>query len=242
VTPFTPRRADATETRIGPEPASRRDPRARAVRAAAAVAAGALALAAVHPALAHVVKPFGPYSVALGWVHEPAYIGFDNAVQVIVKDAKGTPFTGITDKDLTVEVSFGSQRMDAQPLVPTADPDTGLGIPGEYEMHFIPTAPGAYTFHIHGAINGTPVDETATSSDTTFDEVKSDSDVEFPAKVPSTSDLATRLDRVSARVDSLQRSQPPDALPVALVALFAAFILGGAGVIIGLGARRRGAL
>lgn len=238
MTSFASRRAAASQT---PVPTRRRRPRrATVVRAAAALAAGALGLAAVHPALAHVVKPFGPYSVALGWIHEPAYVGFDNGVQVLVKDAKGNPFTNITDKDLTVEVSLGSQKMSAQPLVPSADPDTGLGIPGEYEMHFIPTAPGNYTFHIHGAINGTPVDETATASDTTFDTVHSDADVEFPAKVPSTSDLATRLDRVSARVDGIQGSMPPNALPVATVALIAAVVLGGAGIVIALGARRRG--
>jgi hypothetical protein len=238
VTPFASRRAGATET---PEPSrSRRPRRAAPVRAAAALAAGALGLAAVQPALAHVVKPFGPYSIALGWLHEPAFVGVDNAVQVLVKDAKGNAFTGITDKDLTVDVSLGSQAMKTQPLVPSADPDTGLGTPGEYEMHFIPTAPGNYTFHIHGAVSGTPVDETATASDTTFATVTDDSDVEFPAKVPSTGELATRLDRVSTRVDDLQRSQPPNAMPLASIALVAALFLGGAGIAVGLGARRRG--
>ena len=238
MTPFASRRAGATQ-RPGP---SRPHParRASAARATAVLAAGALSLAAIHPALAHVVKPFGPYSIALGWLHEPAYVGFDNAVQVIVKDDKGKPVTSITDKDLTVEVSLGSQRMDAKPLVPTADPDTGLGTPGEYEMHFIPTAPGNYTFHIHGAVNGTPVDETATASDTTFSEATAASDVEFPSKVPSTGDLATRLDRVGARVNAVQRSTPPDALPVAIAALIVAIVLGGGGVILALGARRRG--
>ncbi|HEV7467657.1 MAG TPA: hypothetical protein VGP96_15260 [Candidatus Dormibacteraeota bacterium] len=210
----------------------------RAVRAgAAALAAGALSLGAVHPALAHVVKPFGPYTIALGWLHEPAYVGFDNAVQVIVKQ-DATPVTDITDKDLTVEVSLGGRTMDATPLVPTADPDTGLGTPGEYQMHFIPTAPGNYTFHIRGRIKDTPVDETATASDKTFAPVTSPVDVEFPAKVPSVTDLSTKVDRVSARVDRVESR--PDALPTALVALAAAIVLGGAGIGLGLAARRRG--
>jgi hypothetical protein len=209
----------------------------RAVRAcAAALVAGALSLGAVHPALAHVVKPFGPYTIALGWLHEPAYVGFDNAVQVIVKQDT-TPLTDITDKDLTVEVSLGGQKMDATPLVPTADPDTGLGTPGEYQMHFIPTAPGNYTFHITGKIKDTPVDETATASDKTFATVDNPASVEFPAKVPSVTDLSTKLDRVSARVDKVESR--PDALPTALVALVAALVLGGAGIGLGLSARRR---
>jgi hypothetical protein len=210
----------------------------RALRAgASALAVGALSLGAVHPALAHVVKPFGPYTIALGWLHEPAYVGFDNAVQVIVKQG-GAPVTDITDKDLTVDVSLGGQRMGAVPLVPTADPDTGLGTPGEYQLHFIPTAPGDYTFHINGKIKDTPVDETATASDKTFASVTNPADAEFPAKVPSVTDLSTKLDRVGARVDRLEGK--PDALPTALVALAAAIVLGGAGIGLGLSARRRG--
>jgi len=104
--------------------------------------------------------------VALGWLHEPAFVGFDNAVQVLVKQGEA-PFTDITDKDLTVAVSVGGKRMDPQPLAPTADPDTGLGTPGEYEFHFIPTVPGAYTFHLKGKIKDTPVDETVTAGDKT---------------------------------------------------------------------------
>ena len=203
---------------------------------AAALAAGALSLGAVHPALAHDVHPFGPYTVALGWLHEPAFVGFDNAVQVLVKQGD-TAFTDITDKDLTVEVSVGGRKMDPQPLAPTADPDTGLGTPGEYEFHFIPTVPGAYTFHLTGKIKDTPVDETATASDKTFATVDNPASVEFPAKVPSVTDLSTKLDRVSARVDKVESR--PDALPTALVALVAALVLGGAGIGLGLSARRR---
>src|ERR1041385_8968957 len=120
-------------------------------RIAAIAAAATMSLAIVHPASAHVVNPFGPLSVALGWLHEPAYVGFDNAVQVIVKQGD-TAVSDLTNKDLTVEVSLGNQKMGAMPLVPTADPDTGLGTPGEYVMHFIPTTPGNYTFHIKGAV------------------------------------------------------------------------------------------
>ncbi len=209
----------------------------RTVRAGiAGLAAGALSLGAVHPGLAHVVKPFGPYSIALGLLHEPAYVGFDNAVQVLVKQGDAA-FTDITDKDLTVEVSIGSQRMDAMPMVPTADPDTGLGTPGEYEMHFIPTVPGAYSFHLKGKIKDTPVDETVTASDKTFNLVQDAGAVQFPARIPSATDLSTKLDRVSARVDKVESR--PDALPTALVALLAALVLGGAGIALGLSARRR---
>ena len=213
----------------------------RALRAAAvAVVAGGLSLGAVHPVFAHDVHPFGPYTIALGWLHEPAYVGMDNAVQVLVKqDDKA--FTGITDKDLTVVVSLDKQKMDSMPLVPSADPDTGLGIPGEYEMHFIPTTPGNYTFHISGKVNGTPVDETVTASDKTFATVDNPTDVEFPNKVPTNSDLSTKLDRVTSRVSAVEgRSIPPDSQPLAVIALIVAIVLGGGAFLMAVGARRKG--
>ena len=66
---------------------------------------------------AHVLKDFGPYSVALGWVHEPTYVGQLNAVQVVVKDAPAKPVTDIADGDLTVVVSAGGQDSASFSLV-----------------------------------------------------------------------------------------------------------------------------
>jgi hypothetical protein len=198
---------------------------------AAALAAAVLSLGAVRPVLAHDVHTFGPLTVALGWVHEPAYVGVDNAVQFIVKKGDA-PVTDITDKDVKVQVSLGNQKMDAMPLVPTADPDTGLGLPGEYEMHFIPTAPGNYTFHVTGTIDGTPIDDNVTASDKTFATVDNPTDVEFPAKLPTNTDLSTKLDRVSQRVTALEgRSIPPNAMPVAVIALVVALLLGGGALV-----------
>jgi len=202
-------------------------------RIAVAAAAALMSLAIVHPASAHDVHPFGPLTVALGWLHEPAYAGYDNAVQVIVKQGD-TPVSDITAKDLTVEVSLDNQKMDAKPLTPTADPDTGLGMPGEYELHFIPTTPGNYTFHIKGSIKGTPVDETVKASDKTFASVDNPSDVQFPAKVPTNADLATKVDKLSPRIDAVQASAKDSttsasddashALVVGLIALVVALV------------------
>jgi hypothetical protein len=175
------------------------------IRIVAVAAAATMSLAIVKPAAAHDVHTFGPLTVALGWVHEPAYVGADNAVQVIVKQGD-SPVTDITDKDLTVDVSLGSQKMGPMPMIPTADPDTGLGIPGEYEMHFIPTAPGNYTFHLSGTVKGTPVDETVTASDKTFNTVQDSTAAQWPNKVPSPAELATRVDKQAPRIDAVQAS------------------------------------
>jgi hypothetical protein len=199
-----------------------------------AIALMAIGLASVTtPVAAHIVKQVGPYTVALGWVREPTYVGQLNAVQVVIKDAKGNPVSDLSADDLKVVVSTAGQQSDPMSLAPTFDEDTGLGIPGDYEAPMIPTAPGDYTFHVTGTIHSTKIDETATSSDTTFDTVVDPSAVQFPSKLPAVGDLATRLERVDARVQG-QISAANDAKSSAQGALVAGLTVGGAGVLIGL--------
>jgi hypothetical protein len=201
-----------------------------------AIALLAIGLASVAtPAAAHTVKQVGPYSVAIGWVREPTYVGQLNAVQVVIKDSKGNPVSDLSADDLKVVVSTAGQQSDPMSLAPTFDEDTGLGIPGDYEAPLIPTAPGDYTFHVTGTIHSTKIDETATSSDTTFDSVVDPSAVQFPNKLPAIGDLATKIDRVDARVQA-QATAASDASSSADTAFFVGLTAGGAGVLIGLAA------
>jgi hypothetical protein len=176
--------------------------------------AAAAAVLIASSAQAHVLKDFGPYSVALGWVHEPTYVGQLNAVQVVVKDAKGKPITDIGDGDLKVVVTVGGQDSAPLDLVATYDEDTGLGIPGDYEAPLVPTVPGDYTFHLTGKINDTTVDETATSSDATFNSAVDETAIQFPTKIPTLTEITTRLDRLDARVAAVASASPA---PVAVV-------------------------
>lgn len=221
----------------------------------AALGVASLSLVSVQHAAAHGVVQAGNLTVAIGWLHEPAYVGNDNAVQVLVKDAQGNPLTSITDKDLQVEVSLGSQKTQPQPLVPTFDSDTGLGLHGEYEYHLIPTAPGNYTFHIFGKIAGaTPFDQTMSASSSTFNEVVEQSSAQFPNKVPSNVELNQKIDAVSTRANSdasnAQSAQTAAvaaqhsaddaktaanrALVIGIVALVVGALLGGAGLFVAL--------
>ena len=75
-----------------------------------------LALAVSATASAHVVKQFGSYSVAMGWLHEPTYVGVENSVQVIVKDGSGNPVNDLQPGDLQVVVSTAGQQTAALPL------------------------------------------------------------------------------------------------------------------------------
>lgn len=219
--------------------------RAAATCGAALALAAALTMATAQPALAHDVHTFGPYTIALGWLHEPAYVGEQNAVQVLVK-RNGTPVTDLTDKALTVDVSIGSAVAAARALVPTADPDTGLGTPGELENAIIPTTPGAYTFHLEGSIHGVPVDESVTASDTTFDIVKEPAAAEFPTQVPGSADLSRKVGAVDSRAAAAAQAAADahDAGNRALAVAIAGVVLAALGIgatrLVGRGARRPG--
>src|SRR5205807_2284822 len=173
----------------------------RALIPAAVMAGATLALTAVSTASAHVIQQFGAYSIAIGWLHEPTFASQQNAVQTLVKDAKGNPVDDLAGGDLKVQIVFGSQMSDTMPLNPTFDPDTGLGARGEYDATFTPTAPGDYTFHLTGNVHGTNVDQSFTSSDKTFDTVKDPTTIQFPAKVPAAADLSARIDRITPRLN-----------------------------------------
>ena len=204
-------------------------------RSFAVAASGAAILAILVAGLtsAHVVNQFGPYSIALGWLHEPAYVGADNAVQVIIKDASGKPVDDVPASDLGVTVAAGGQTSAVLPLNASSDPDTGLGTPGEYTAHLTPTIPGDYTFHLAGTVHGTAVDETVSSSDTTFDAVQDQAAAEFPAQIPSTTDLSGKVDRLDGRITAAQAAVT-DASDAASRALLVGVTLGGLGVVLGL--------
>ncbi len=210
---------------------------------AASVTTLSVLLAGATSAAAHDVHTYGAVTLSLGWVTEPAYVGVPNAVQVIVRDASGKPITTITDKDLTVTITAaGGAPLSNQPLVPTADPDTGLGLAGEYEFHFIPTAPGAYTFHVTGTVAGQAIDDNVTSSDSTFDEVTDPTTVDYPAKIPSTSDISTKTDRVDARAQAAQQAADAahsTAVIAVIVAVVAVVLAIGSGTAAMLTLRRR---
>jgi hypothetical protein len=178
--------------------------RIRALWLAALLAIPIVGIATAVSASAHVLKTFGTYSVAMGWLHEPTYAGELNAVQVIVKDAKGSAVTDLNDGDLKVQVSQAGKSTNVLPLNGTFDPDTGLGTPGEYLASIMPTVPGDYTFHLTGSIHGTAVDETATSSDSTFNTVKDASAIEFPTQPLTTTALSQNIVRVDGRVSTAQ--------------------------------------
>ena len=204
-----------------------------------ALVLGALVVASIAPAFAHEIRKVGRYQFTVGWGSEPAYAGFENSVQFILKDLKGNPVTTLTDS-LKVEVVFQGQTKTFS-LEPTFDPDTGLGTPGDYRAWLIPTRPGNYTFQFVGSIGSQKVDQSFTSSATTFDPVTTPADVQFPAKDPSNADLSNLVQAVNGRtaaatsVADKGKSTAGTALILAIIGL----VLGAGGIAVGVAGRRK---
>src|SRR5712664_395448 len=85
----------------------------------------AMSIGLAAPAFAHEQRTVGRYKFTVGWGEEPLYAGFKNSVQFILAESKGKPVTDLGDS-LKLTVEFSGQTVTL-PLVPTFDPDTGLG-------------------------------------------------------------------------------------------------------------------
>lgn len=199
-----------------------------------------VACMAATPASAHETRGGGSVRFVVGWGDEPTYTGFKNSVQVTVTEASGTPVTDLGDT-LKVEVIKGAERTTL-PLVPNFRAG-GPGKPGDYRAWLTPTRPGSYTFRLTGTVRGQSVDESFTSSPTTFNEVEDMTSIAFPAKDPSTGQLATRIDREVPRLESELRNAEDSADGARALAL-AGVLVGVVGLLTAAGAlvlaRRRG--
>lgn len=193
------------------------------------LAAGAALAVATTPASAHETRADGPVRFVVGWGDEPTYTGFKNSVQVIVTEASGAPVTDLGDT-LKVEVIKGTDKATL-PLVANFRVD-GSGTPGDYRAWLTPTRPGSYTFRLHGTVRGQTVDESFASSKTTFNEVQDMTSIAFPAKDPSTGQLATRLDRAVPRLERALAEAEDQADGARTLAL-AGVVAGAAGLLTG---------
>jgi hypothetical protein len=194
--------------------------------------AGLVTLALTGPALAHEDRTVNGYDWAVGFGDEPAYAGFPNSVQLLLSK-NGKPVTNIPG-NLKVAVQFGSQTKDLQ-LEPNFEVGE-FGTPGDYRGFFIPTRPGAYTFHFTGTFAGSNVNESFTSGPKTFSEVDNPTDPEFPVQDPSNGELADRLTRevprLTAAIDA-SRSAAEDQAATARTIAIVALVVGGIALVVG---------
>ena len=170
----------------------------RRTAAAAAVVAVLLVPLLAVPASAHGEHKVANYTLEVGFGTEPGYAGVTNSVQVMISN-NGRPVTDA--KGLKVAVSTG----DAEPRQMALEPYFGddFGEPGDYRAFFIPTAPGAYTFKLTGSLGGKRIDQSYTSGKDGFDEIVDPSEAQYPAPEPTGSQLTTRLDRETDRINAV---------------------------------------
>jgi hypothetical protein len=150
---------------------------------------GALAVSALiaGPAFAHEERDVNGYSMEVGLIDEPVYIGQRSGLEILVNKDEH-PVEGL-EKTLQAEVIYGSAK---RPLPLTARQDQ----PGAYESVFIPTAAGKYTFHITGTLpDGSTMDESFTSTPTGFNEVQEQAAGQFPTTLPAVTDVAAQAQK-----------------------------------------------
>ena len=170
----------------------------RRTTVAAAVAAVLLVPLLAVPASAHGEHKVANYTLEVGFGTEPGYAGVTNSVQVTISN-NGKPVTDA--KGLKVAVSTGDAEPRQMPLQPYFGDD--FGEPGDYRAFFIPTAPGAYTFKLTGSLGGMKIDQSYTSGKDGFDEIVDQSEAQYPAPEPTGSQLTTRLDRETDRINAV---------------------------------------
>ncbi len=131
--------------------------------------------------------PSGNYTMTVGFLNEPAYLGLENGLYLNVVQIGGAndPVQDLQET-LQAEVIFGG---DTRPLTLAPIPDA----PGQYVASFIPTRTGDYTFRVTGTIVDETVSEEFRSSPDTFDSVQPATLVQFPDPVPTGSDLTAAL-------------------------------------------------
>lgn len=136
----------------------------------------------------------GKYQAVVGFLNEPAIEGAPNGLDLTITDlsqkdasGKGAPVMGL-EKTLKAEVLVPSGAKKDLTL------EARFGMPGKYAGYFVPTAPGAYIYHIFGTINEAKIDEKFESGPNRFSDVDALSTVQFPNHVTVPANLQSQLD------------------------------------------------
>ena len=154
------------------------------------------AIAFAPASFAHVPRKVDGLDLELGWASEPPLSGQVNAVQVFVRQGG----SAVSTADLKVTASVAGKTSDALDAEPVDES------PGEYLATLIPTAVGAYTFHLTGTAGGKKIDQLFTPKEG-IEEVVGTSAYSFPNSPPSNSELASSLADLKDAQDSDKSTQ-----------------------------------
>ena len=146
---------------------------------------------AIKPALAHITKVYGNYTVTVGWANEPVYNGLMNAPLVIVKKGSGDTAKPVINAlaNMQISIKYGSVTKQLD-FVPNSTVD------GQYVSPLVPTRVGSYSLIMKGTIENQSID-----TEIALDDVASIDTLNFP---PSTSsDNSANLGQVGTILDQL---------------------------------------
>jgi hypothetical protein len=169
-------------------------PRLLAMLATLAVVASSFAISS-NTALGHERRSVGPYTFVVGWINEPSYVNLLNSLDLTVTETNSGKAVEGLDKTVKADVTYGGLTTP-QPLTIAAR----FGQPGKYTGYVMPTKVGEYTFHITGTIGTMNLDEKFQSGPGRFGSIEPTDPLQYPSKVVSNADLATRLDQLQTLV------------------------------------------
>lgn len=171
---------------------------------------------------AHERRMVGPYQLVVGWLDEPAYVGFMNSLDLRVTDTRVTPAKAVEglERTLTVDVQAGGLA----PFKLTVTPRFGAA--GAYDGHVLPTATGVYIFTIKGKIESLDINERFESGPGRFGDVESTDALQYPNKIPVGDELGRRLGDLQSAVDQT-RVLSAAAVLIGIAALAAAVVMSG---------------
>jgi hypothetical protein len=160
------------------------------------VIAGSVAVASLgsaQVAFAHERRLVGSYSLTVGYLIEPAYVGDKNAIELKVF-AAGTnePVDGL-ERTLKASIAFGGGQFKEFPLRPWP------GTPGGYLADVIPTRVGSYRFRFSGTIGTTTIVEEFESGPGRFADVEVADRLQFPDIVAAPASIAQVAKRAEER-------------------------------------------
>jgi hypothetical protein len=190
---------------------------------------GALILPSIAPgvASAHEHRHVGEFELTVGFSIEPAYEGLKNGVFLRVVRGEGDEATPVEGLEATLEVEVSHVETA---VTQTFALRSLFNEPGSYTADLLPTAAGQYQFRFTGDLDGTPLDETFTSGEGTFNSVESSAALQFPQALPEVREL-------QAAVTGAQDAafEADDAASAARTLALAGLATGVVGAVAGLG-------
>jgi hypothetical protein len=147
------------------------------------------AISAPQETSAHEVRAVGNYQFVVGFLNEPAFAYEPSGLELIVSffpngvpegeeaEGEGQPVEGLEETLQAEAIAGGGAATKELPI------EAAFGEPGAYESPMIFTAPGDYSFHIFGEIEGQQIDETFTSGPETFGPMENPNEIEFPEQL-----------------------------------------------------------